>query len=223
MANHLCFDITVRCRELLASITSEERTKLVEFANYRLKYYGMREHRDEELYQDAVCAIIRGWDGVDGVGRKANDWCLQDKAHFLKFVQGAIRSIANGWYKNWRSTQQRHHVSADLLYEMLMGQHKGHVEYLDLTRELFKRLYQQAPSRLWPTITAWKNSLDLTKIPCTTSRKHRDAVKKLAQKILAEMAITRSGTKSPAWVTSGSQAHTVTPEATAGVNEPFDS
>lgn len=220
MAQELRCDITGRCRELLESITPEERTDLAKYADYRLGRYGMHSYGALDLMQDAFCAIVRGLE-FDDEGRKANAWAVENRDHFIKFVKGVIRSIAEAKFRNWKTTHQRDHHSADLMYEIIAGRHNGQVEYLELTRKLFKLLYERAPARLHATIMAWEKALD-GKIPNITGRKHMYAVKALAQKILAELGAVPGSSKAPAWVTSGSMATTVVPEVTPGVNEPFD-
>lgn len=217
----MCIDITGRCRELLESITSKERSILIKSARYRLKHFSMPANWDEDLYQEATTAVVRGFEGIQGEGRKPNAWALQDKEHFCKYLKGAIRSIAEGWARTWRKNKQKEHASADLLYDVLMTPHRGQVEYLDLVTQLFKRLLERAPKRLLPTIFAWQDALDCN-IRTVTSRKHVEAVKQLARKILVEMGAMPESIKPPAWITSGSKTAITAQDAMAGVNEPFD-
>lgn len=217
----MCFDITGRPQELLNSITSKERTDLIRFAYYRLKHFSMPVDWDQDLYQEATAAVVRGLEGIEGEGRKPNAWALKDKENFNKYLKGAIRSIAEGWARTWRKTHQKQHDSADLMYEVLMSPHRGQVEYLDLVSKLFNRLHQIAPARLLPTIVAWEQALD-GNIPTVTSRKHTAAVKQLAQKILVEMGIVPNSIKPPVWVSSGTKTAITAQDVMAGVNEPFD-
>lgn len=192
------------CWEFLNSITNEERSQLIYFAQRRLSHFALRIDRDEELYQQALCSIVQGIhrqesDDSTQEGRKPRPVDVQSRPNFLNYVRGAINSIAEGWARpNQRNGYRAMHYPLDVVQEFIAAPKDTSVDFRELSTELFSALRKQAPAKLLPTIDAWEKAPD-GRIPRVTNRKHVFAVRKLSQKIARELgyAPRKPATKPP--------------------------
>jgi hypothetical protein len=175
---------------------------LTHFALRRLAHFGLDLQRYEDLFQTALCAVLRGIDGEAGEGRTPNQRDLESANTFKNYIRGVINSIAEGWARTHHTQRQWDHCSLELVQETLAAPQESQIEFRDIKRELFTRLRQRASTRLLPTIDAWEESPD-GRIPCVTSRKHVCAVKRLAQHIARELDFTPANRKPPGRGPSG--------------------
>jgi len=148
-----------------------------------LAHFGLNVEDADDLFQQAVYAILHGTKGNGEGGRTPRPLDLQNEVVFSNYLRGVISSIAEGWARTYRR-ETRVTYSLEILQEILADptNTRNIVEYEDLKRRLFEVMRELAgdQSKLLPTINAWEKDPH-GRIPCVTSRKHVLAVRRLAQ------------------------------------------
>jgi hypothetical protein len=170
---------------LLESLTKDERTQLISFAKGRLAHFGIPTIRDEDLYQQSVCAVLRGIQGSKErkSGRNPRPQDTASKEAFIQYLRGVINSIAEGWA---RIEYRNPHCSLDVVQAVIAAPKDVEADFREMKAMIFSRMRTAAHARLIPTIDAWEQAPD-GRIPCVTSRKHVFAVRKLSQKIARDL------------------------------------
>jgi DNA-directed RNA polymerase specialized sigma24 family protein len=160
---------------LLQALSQEDQARLTHFAAKRLCHFGVRTHDAEDLFQQAMYAILSG-------GRQPAPRDLATQEAFKNYIRGVINSVSEGWS---RAQHRTHHCSLDLIGDTLESPTENH-GLKDIKIQIFARMRQLAPERLSPTIDAWEQSPD-GRVPVITSRKHSAAVNALARQAAKEI------------------------------------
>lgn len=170
---------------------------MTHFAERRLAHFGLPTHQGEDVVQQALYAILKAQQG-DG-GRNPNPEDLESQAAFVNYLRGVVNSIAEGWA---RPLFRNPHLSLDAVQEVVADPQVSQVEFRDLMVQMFVRMRERAPARLFPTIDAWEKSPD-GRIPCVTCRKHVSAVREIARDILTKLGYMPQDEKPPGRLPSG--------------------
>jgi hypothetical protein len=178
------------CEDLLQSITTKELAKLTRFAERRLTHFGANIEDANDLFQQAIYAILHGINGRGGRIPRPTD--LANRDAFQNYLRGAISSIAEGWSRIHHRVAKRT-SSLTTLEPVLFGSANtgDNVEFADLIAQLFSQLRKRAQPHLLPTIDAWEKAPDGC-IPCVTSHKHVYCVRRLAQQIAVRLELGTS-------------------------------
>jgi len=169
----------------LNALTADERNQLVFFAQRRLAFFGLPTELSEDLYQQSTIGVIGGT-------RHPREQDLASQEAFLNYMRGIINSVAEGWSRRECSVTKEYrsnHCSLDVIQDMVAKPDADPQGFKDLRETLFRRLREEAPARLLPTIDAWEQCPD-DRIPCVTGRKHVYLVRQLAQKIARKLEFT---------------------------------
>lgn len=180
---------------VVAAIIPAERAQLIQFARRRLDHFGMNAGEADDLYQQAICAVLNG--GAKKRGRKPNAADLATRGAFQNYLRGVINSVAEGWARKHHRVTKRTYPLHPM--ESVLPSSPGtwaRIEFTDLQAQLFGRLRQLAPARLLPTIEAWQRAPD-ERIPCVTGRKHVCSVRRLAQQIAPKLGLERRPARRP--------------------------
>lgn len=180
----------------LQSLTSEDLKQLTRFAERRMGAFPRAGSTAEDAVQKAIAAIVRGTEKSDE-GRRPRSVDLKSKSTFMHFARSAINSVIEAL--NRKRELLFIHESVHNSGEMYEAHRtvilaapptaESDVNMIDLKRELFIRLRQEAPKRLTALIDEWEASfLWESKLPIHHNRRHRQQLQQLASKVLKEIA-----------------------------------
>ena len=182
--------------ERLHQLTEDDLKNLYDFAEHRMGRHHLAQNSAEDMVHQALCAIIRGtWKGEKGRRPKMDD--LRTKNAFLHYVRSAINSVVSVSKKTPELLfiHESIHRYKDVEVEartMVLKAPSGPDEdtsMVDLKNELFARMREIAPKVWHPTIDEWERTFFWAgQVPVMKKRWHRVRVRKLAIRVLQEIA-----------------------------------
>ena len=185
---------------VLRLLDSANLVALRNFAERYLAWRGLPRHSGEDLVQQAILALLVGRE-LRAEGRHPRRSDLADIPTFLAYLRGVIRSQIDA--QRARREQAFHHVEwqEDLTNlvcaeaQFRLRSADKHLEFRDLSEQLFRRLRTTAPPRLQQLVMMWQQlEPDSSRIPTAgRHRRLRAELRKLSKQTLKELGAVPDG------------------------------
>ncbi len=183
----------------LLNVTDLKR--LSDYAGRRMDWLPRAHFSAEDAVQKALHAIVRGT-RKGGAGRRPRLENVQTKEAFLFYVQSAINSVVEAMKRKRELLFIHETIHRDkdaeeeqrIIVLTALANADEDVDMIDLKTELFARLRIIAPAKLLPTIAEWERTFFwATQVPFKKKARYRLEVRKLAVRVLKEIAGDLSG------------------------------
>ena len=181
----------------LNELTQEDWGQLNAFAERRLARLPRNNSTAEDMVQSALQAIMRGTSKKAG-GRRPRLGQIQTKAGFLRYLGSAINSVIDAtqrkrelFYIHEAIQPCSHYSEENETPLVLIAKVEPDVDasWVDLKKELFKRLRRQSPPHLLPTIDEWENVFFWSsQVPLRGAQGYPRQVRALAMRVLKDIA-----------------------------------
>lgn len=176
------------CLRFLAQLTQSELEDLAAYARFRLSRVGLPPQLAEDVRQSALLSVLRGSENARS-GRHPLPAHLGDLPSFISYLRSIIASLVEARSRARGKNPDWVHIEAVDLPSPLPDAGEQ-VASDDLAAQLFARLFGRAPYRLAPVVTVWAERWrESDQIPLDgRHRRHRQALRKLAAKIINELS-----------------------------------